>query len=272
MPNYSCMRCGFSTTQKNDFRRHLDRKTMCEDKLNSYVAWEELKNHYPVFTNELSKKLAVYECEHCNARFKSRQARHVHSKTCSKNPQPIEGLTEKESRIVEAILAKINTQQPVQQNITVNVTNNNNNSNNYVNINAFGFENQDHIMQNKNLLNKCLVSKNMIPLLEQLHFDKSHPENKNIKIPNVKLPRMMVYDGMNWVYRDKNEVLSEMINTGKNILDEHYVYNEEDVRNTIKVCRLFDEIGTWINRLKDEDQKIICPLMSKLYNMILNHR
>ena len=76
--SYHCDRCGYSTNDKSNFMKHLNKKYICEPLLNEIDIKELIKK--ATFKEEDPNK--IYECYTCNAKFRSRQGRYKHSKTC----------------------------------------------------------------------------------------------------------------------------------------------------------------------------------------------
>ena len=63
----------------------------------------------------------------------------------------------------------------------------------------------------------------MIPkMIENTHFHKKHPENKNIKITNKKDKFIKVYNGKKWVYDNKANTIKNLIDDKYTILDIYY--------------------------------------------------
>jgi len=104
-----------------------------------------------------------------------------------------------------------------------NTTNNNNNTNisnssncnndNSMNIhiNNYGYENKDYITK-QYLLELLKAPFQAIPkLIEYTHFNKEHPENQNIKLPNKKQPYVKVLKGDKWVYADRKSTILDLI-------------------------------------------------------------
>ena len=59
-------------------------------------------------------------------------------------------------------------------------------------------------------------------MIEQVHFSKKRPENWNIKLTNKKDKMIKVFRGNKWKYQDKDEVVSELIQTNYCRLDDYY--------------------------------------------------
>ena len=66
-------------------------------------------------------------------------------------------------------------------------------------------------------------------MIEHVHFSNKRPENWNIKLTNKKDKMIKVYKGKKWKYQDKDEVVSELIQTNYCRLDDFY----ENVASTI---------------------------------------
>ena len=112
-------------------------------------------------------------------------------------------------------------------NNTTNNTNNNNTTNNNtqtitININCHGKENMEHISPHyiEYLIGRPFTS--TTELIKRIHFHPDHPENRNVKISNKKLPWAEVYDGDRWIIRKKKDVLEEMVDQGFNTVDDAY--------------------------------------------------
>ena len=59
-------------------------------------------------------------------------------------------------------------------------------------------------------------------MIEYVHFSNKRPENWNIKLTNKKDKMIKVYKGKKWKYQDKDEVVSELIQTNYCRLDDFY--------------------------------------------------
>ena len=128
-----------------------------------------------------------------------------------------------------------NTNNTIKDN-TINNTNNtikdntiNNNTNNIV-INNYGDECLKHIT--KDQLKKFIVDnpyKSIVNLLTAIHFNKEHPENRNIVIINKRDPYLYLYIDGNWYIRNKNEIITNIISKKSVILDSYF----EEIKDII---------------------------------------
>ena len=63
----------------------------------------------------------------------------------------------------------------------------------------------------------------MIPkMIEAVHFNDEKPENKNIVLPNKNDNKLKVFTGDKWIYQDKEETISDLVDGKYFILDSHY--------------------------------------------------
>ena len=96
-------------------------------------------------------------------------------------------------------------------NNSYNMTNSNNDNSMNIHINNYGCENKDYIT--KDYLIELLKSPfEAIPkLIEYTHFNKEHPENQNIKLPNKKQPYIKVLKDDKWIYADRKSTILDLI-------------------------------------------------------------
>lgn len=98
-------------------------------------------------------------------------------------------------------------------------------------INSWGNENVEYLT--KNYLNSLLKIPYMSiqRLLKDIHFNPSHPENHNIKIPNRKEKFAIIYNNGRWNYKNKRDVIENMVNKSYNMLDSHFEDNKLALEN-----------------------------------------
>ena len=120
-----------------------------------------------------------------------------------------------EKTIKELLLKQDNSSMSNSHNINNNNNTNNNNCNNdnsmNIHINNYGCENKEYIT--KDYLIKLLKEPfQAIPrLIEYTHFNKDHPENQNIKLPNKKQPYVKVLKDDKWIYADRKTTILDLI-------------------------------------------------------------
>lgn len=277
---YSCLRCGYETTYKTNFKNHLKRKYICEAKLedvcleyiydyyNLYSSNKKLVNNTQITHNNtqiphkntqkhINNKSLI--CQHCGKIFSRIDSLSRHKKKyCKKNKKKNKETDELKKEISmlkkENILLKklreedkknimkevekliIKNMKSKVTNIHNNLTNSNNKTinNNNIIINNYGEENVDYITDK--ILTKLLRNpdSSLVKLIRIKHFDPNHPENRNIRITNKKLPFAEVVEDKKWKLRKKEHVLEELVDKNSMILDIHYEEKEGKMRKKTK--------------------------------------
>ena len=59
-------------------------------------------------------------------------------------------------------------------------------------------------------------------MIEAIHFNDEKPENKNILLPNKKDNLVKVFEGDKWIYKNKNDTITDLVDSKYNIIDGHY--------------------------------------------------
>lgn len=275
MVQYKCPRCGYTTKIKNDYRKHINRKTECIDLLESNIPFTQLRSLFEPKTESSYK----YTCDACGKEFKSAKSRWTHKyryhSSLDKDNNSVD------TKLVNAIIQQMSEKGITTSNIIINNNSNNVNQNNIQNnqVNAYGTENFDHLLQKVDFMTNCFLHKahGLAKLIEKMHCDSEHPENMNIRITNKKLPYIDRFDGESWVKEDKNGTLDDIINSGKNLMDEH-VYENQDAIKRRAPGDLYSRALHWFDGLKyvlsEEDpkyMKILKDLRSRINIVIMKH-
>jgi len=173
-----------------------------------------------------------YKCSFCVKCYSTNSNMRKHEKKCKRSnnlelKKEIKEMKEEHHKEIlelkETVKILINNSDSLYGNTTNNnnnTTNNTNNencnntnniTNNTININNYGSENKDYIT--KDYLIKLLKEPfQAIPrLIEYTHFNKDHPENQNIKLPNKKQPYVKVLRDDKWVYADRKSTILDLI-------------------------------------------------------------
>ena len=158
----------------------------------------------------VGKKKVEYKCEDCHKLFKHRSNYYRHRKhRCKKRKQPI------------TINNNIHNGDNIQ-NIQTNIQNN-------IIINNFGEENTDYI-SDELLLTFMNVPYNAIQKTsEEIHFNDSHPENKNIKLMSKKEKYVEIFIDGEWRVFYKNKIREKMMHYAMFLLNDVFV-REGDVK------------------------------------------
>jgi len=299
MPDYLCPRCGYKCNQRNDIRKHFNRKNRCDHTLEDLSVQECFKRALGEKPSPINKKKndaakmqpvkkfmqpkcshtedrynsekcfifpnKTLTCEFCAQTFTHHQSyyKHKHGR-CKKKEQ----YTRKELEII--IASRDQTISELSQQIEklldkVGTTNNTtNNTFNFV-VNAFGKEDTSYI-PSKFILE--LIKKgpyDSIPkLLKEIHFHPNHSENLNVKIPNKKLQIAQIFNGVTWEYADKKETIENMTDKAYGILNKHY--DQSDNNNYMDQFRSDFESGKkeTMKKIKDKTELTILNNQSTL--------
>jgi len=141
-----------------------------------------------------------------------------------------------------------------------------NTTNNTANItlNCYGHEDLSHITDDLKMEWVKLPYGMVQKMIEHVHFSKKRPENWNIKLTNKKDKMIKVFRGNKWKYQDKDEVVSELIQTNYCRLDDFY--------ENVAINELPDSINNRYKKFQtqfDEDDDELKDKLMKESEMIL---
>lgn len=254
---FNCELCNYSTNIKCNFLKH-NKTNKHRKKMLGIEEEIHIKPHKP---HNTTQKIM---CEFCNKGFSRIDSLNRHLKNfCKENPDSIVSSNE---------IRKIKEQHKIQlENLdkekklllthieklldhvgdTTNITNNQ-----QIVLNCYGQEDLSHITETikSELLKLPFV---MIPkMIKAVHFNKNCPQNKNICIPNKNKPYVKIYSGNTWVFKDKREMIQELIDKNYFRLDNFY---ESGGKNALKTDEQHRYNNFQQERLdKDEVDKEIC--------------
>jgi hypothetical protein len=157
---------------------------------------------------------------------------------------------------IEKLLDKVGNTTNIQSNIK-----------NTINLNSYGSENMSHITdQLKTQLVK--IPYVMIPkLIEAVHFNDNHPENKNIALTNSRDNKIKVYSDNKWIYKDKEETINDLVDEKYYILDTHYDQVNDSLENNCKT-----NFVKFKEYLTSEDKEFVTKLKRECELVLLNNR
>jgi len=136
-----------------------------------------------------------------------------------------------------------------------------------IQLNSYGKEDMDHITDT--MKTKLLkIPYGMIPkMIEAVHFNNDKPENKNIAFTNKKENKIKVYSGDKWIYKDKDDIIYDLIDGKYFILDNHYDSVVESLNMTTKTT--YEKFRTFF----DKNDKILHDQIKKDCELtLLNNR
>jgi hypothetical protein len=239
---YKCKRCGYQTNVKYNLIAHLKRKLQC------HAVLEDIPCNILLHDLALDKKDKSdkpYTCIHCGKTYSHSSTKYAHMRVCKENANEQNDLKKE----IEEMRRRIAELEAKPQ--TVTYVTNNNIGNTNVQLNAFGNERVDYLT--KDLLTKCFINKQtgFTKLIEHIYCHQEHPENHTVKIANKKDGYMQTYNGSYWENKQRDSVLDEMINNGKNVLEEHVADNENDIKKQCRNTELFEEAIKCLNGIRE---------------------
>ena len=134
-----------------------------------------------------------------------------------------------------------------------------------IKLNRFGKEDISYITNG--MMDKMIkYPHTMIPrMIENTHFHKEHPENKNIQITNKKENLIKVYDGNKWKYEDKKETIKSLVDNNYDRLD---IYCEEEGRDKFETHerKRYEEFQN-----QYDNEKLSGKLLKEVEMVIINN-
>lgn len=300
MPLYICECCNFSTKIKSHYIRHEKTKkhglnfTILNSSSKEQGVNAESSSKCPQFPSislnlgqkvpqKLSKieeipqnsgnsgksELKKFVCEFCNRGFSRNDnlKRHLKTKCGGQNETNIykqlfletrKQLLEEKNELkkqIEVLLTKVGNTTYI------------NNSTQNIQLNSYGNEDLSHITESfkTNLLKGPF---GMIPkMIEAVHFNHDKPENQNISYPNKKENKIKIFTEGKWVYRNKSDAISDLVDGKYFILDTHYE----------SVCDKFNETNkkayeNFRSSYDENDKLLIETLKNQCELTLLNNR
>ena len=206
--HFKCDRCYKLFTYKRNLTRHLRRLKPCE-----------------IAVNQNS-----FKCEYCGSCFTHKTNYYRHKKKrCDLNKNI-------EKNIVQ-------TKFEIEIDKSINITNINTIINNNINLSLNSLGNEELYKLCKkdilSIINKCYKA---VPyMVKKIHIDI--PENRNIYMPNVKKPLIMVFNNSrSWELMNMKCVIDLLINTNTNRLSD-FINEYKEFFSNIKYNRLMNMIN-----------------------------
>jgi hypothetical protein len=109
-------------------------------------------------------------------------------------------------------------------------------------------------------------------LIENIHCDKQHPENQNVRIRSTKKELMETFVDGRWIVSDQEETLDELLNKGYRILNFFSYRNKDHIINGCDDGEdEYHEMRDWLDELYS-NTKLRKPLKRKLLILFMNNK
>ena len=213
-------------------------------------------------------------CTYCNKSFSTKAHKRRHELHRCKENEHIRIYKEilehkKEKEKLHDYIDKLLDKQVPTNNTTINIDKQLNQSNtqtNTINLNSYGQEDLSHISDNMKMSLIKLPYTSVQKMIQQVHFNKKKPENKNIAITNKKEKMIKVFKDNKWSYKDRGETIDELIQINYGRLDDYY--------ENIAVDKLSDihnkRYKKYQHRFDNDEFKLINTIKKDIEMLILS--
>jgi hypothetical protein len=169
-------------------------------------------------------------CEFCGKLFSTKAHRRRHElHRCKKNTNTYKQMYEKGEKDKEKLYDYIDKllDKHAEPTTTINIDkqlnlDNSKNQTNNISLNNYGQEDISHISDNMKMNLIKLPYDSVSKMIEHVHFNKKKPENRNIEITNKKERTIKIFKNNKWNYRDRNEIIDDLIHMNYDRLDAYY--------------------------------------------------
>jgi len=246
MLQFYCKNCHYQTNIKCNYNKHLKTQKhtnnlLLHNNLGNAILDKNIEhkmntnehkmntNEHKMNTNEHKKNtnnLKTFKCHYCDTLFNTKASMRRHEihyckssnnlkfeikKVDKEKTQMIKQLEDEKTKLYKQI------EMLIEKAGDTNITTTNN-----IQINSFGHEDMSYITQK--MLNRLVVHPNTMiaDLVRLTHFHKDHPENKNLKITNIKSKYLKVFSKGKWTLQNKDNVIDNIMTIKSNILEEHF--------------------------------------------------
>jgi hypothetical protein len=198
----------------------------------------------------------IYKCYRCNRGFNSNQSRLYHEKQCQILDTHIDNSMTNSNNV--------NSYNTINNNITNNNITNNNNNNNIVIATApvetvpklcvFGKEDISYIVKLDRINDYERIARTnpnkVIPtIVQDIYFNKEHPENQTVRIENVHGNLAMIRVGLpdQWEYVDRKATINDMIKYGINAAETGNIDSDNLPKYDALVNNFYSEVNPHYN-------------------------
>jgi hypothetical protein len=190
---------------------------------------------------------SVNSCDICKKNFKHKSSLYKHFKKCINKTQIIN--TDNSKSITN------NTKIDTQNNLNMD------------NVKVVKFGNEDISYISDDIYQSILGKgyKSVEEFVDHTHFNSDHPENHNIYIADIKNNYVLLYDGLQWNIKDRDEAIEDLIYAKSDYL---FVKFEELMHKLAPM-----DIKKFTNFMKNRDNDIKMKMVkTDLKLMLYNNR
>ena len=238
---FSCEVCNIQFQNKSNYSRHLKSKKHAQNVTipaqNVTIPAQNVTIPAQNVTMHAQNVPPQYKCEKCDKEFVKNGNRVRHQQKCTGLQNPLQCATclkvfssrcskSRHLKTINCTPPAENSSQVVahpcthphgstiQTNTNSFHTNSHNTVNTHIHINAFKEENIDYILKDVDKMNKYICSS--LPgfqnLVKEIHFNDEHPENKNVRIKNIRSSLAEYFNCEKWIFENKKVLVEDLVN------------------------------------------------------------
>ena len=302
---YNCELCNFTTKLKSNFARHQNtkkhknkeisnenyegkgikeiKKGLKKDSKGHKMSPFEKKNDEKRTqkglkrtqkSEKLNEKNKKFECELCGVKLKTRAILLRHKrKYCKVKKENDNSLLlqiekyekEKQEHLKEKEKLYDYIEKLIEKTGDTNI-NIENQTNNQIILNNFGNEDISHISDK--FMQKLLVIPyaSVQKLIEKVHFSNKKPENKNIALTNKKEKMIKIFKNNKWKYKNRDEIMDEIINTNYTRIDDYYIEKGKEKLNN----RHNDKYLEFQDKFEDQEEDLHSKIREECEMILLS--
>ena len=277
---FDCKICNYSTNYNSNFKKHLNTKKH-RNKLHSLdtlsmsegvKSQKEPQKSQKEPQKSQKEPVEFLKCDFCNETFSSYSNKRRHEiHRCKNNDDVMMKLIDEKDKYIKKIEKEKQEMEKerklLYKKIDDLIGKVGNTYNQNIILNNYGSEDMTHISdQFKTELLK--IPYMMIPkMIEEVHFSDKKPENKNIALTNKKENRLKVFKNNKWTYKNKKEVIDDLVDSKYYSLETHFQKNKQLLDGFSQGNYLqFKEY------MKAEDKVFVDKLKEECENVLLNNR
>ena len=271
MREYICEQCGFYTTRKTDYTRHLATKkhiVKCKN-IPQYTTNTQIYTTNETITK--NENICDVICDYCNKSFSHKSALYRHKKLYCKS---VKNMSKDESNESNETFETIETlkneimklsqkcveleeKQVPQTTVTNNTSNINNGLIGDINITLNNYTDTDYDYLTDRDYLRCFNQNNYCvkKMIEAVHFDQTRPENMNIYISNLRNAYIMLYKDNKWEVKDRRYYIDDLYEANELVLENFYDEYKTKYPGIIKSFERYlaaKDDDEYINKIKKE--------------------
>ena len=122
------------------------------------------------------------------------------------------------------------------------------------------------------MIKKCMEKQNRcVPeIIKLVHFNNKHPENMNLCISNLKNDYVMVFDGEEWIVKNRDDMFDKLISDSEKILQSKFMKWFDTAKEDDKYNKAVGKFKKYLD--KSSNQTLINSIKKELKLLLYNTR